>query len=100
MLAVERLLGLKPAGAVYTPLGGTERRSRGLVAVDVAEQLGGDFVSTDVHPAEEFDRVTAWAQRAVADAARKMRDGELCSKPDGCAYRGGCLHPSICRVES
>jgi ATP-dependent helicase/DNAse subunit B len=100
MLAVERLLGLRAAGAVYTPLAGKDRRSRGLVAEEVAAEVGADLVDNDVQPAEGFEERMRWAQEAVAEAARKMRSGELCSTPDGCAYRGGCSHPSICRVES
>jgi hypothetical protein len=28
-----------------------------------------------------------------------MRRGELCAKPDSCAWNGGCSYPSICRSE-
>lgn len=99
MLVVERLLDLRPAGGVYTPLGGRDRRSRGLVAEDLGEELGGDFVDTDRKPREEFAARTEWAQTAIADVAARMRTGCLASHPDSCAYRGGCSHPSICRVE-
>ncbi len=40
MLVAERALGLKAAGGVYVPLGGTERRPRGMVAAELVEQLG------------------------------------------------------------
>jgi ATP-dependent helicase/DNAse subunit B len=99
MLVVERLLGLRPAGAVYTPLGGSDRRSRGLVAAELAGELGGDFVPTDMKPEHEFAARMDWAQAAVADVAAGMRAGRLASCPDSCAWRGGCSHPSICRVE-
>ncbi len=38
MLVAERALGLKPAGGVYVPLGGTERRPRGMVAQELADR--------------------------------------------------------------
>jgi ATP-dependent helicase/DNAse subunit B len=99
MLVVERLLGLRAAGGVYTPLGGSERRSRGLVAAELSDKLGGDFFSNDLKPEEEFGARTAWAQAAVAEVAAGMREGQLRSCPDTCAWNGGCSYPSICRVE-
>ena len=99
MMVVERLLGLRPAGGVYVPLGGQDRRPRGLLAADAADELGGDFVDRDVKGEEEFAEGTAWAQQAIADAAARMRSGRIEPCPDSCAYRGGCSHPSICRVE-
>jgi ATP-dependent helicase/DNAse subunit B len=100
MLVVERLLGLRAAGAVYTPLGGSDRRSRGLVAAELADQLGSDFVPTDLKPEEEFGERIDWAQKAIAEVADGMRQGRLESCPDTCAWRGGCSYPSICRVET
>ena len=47
MLVAERALGLKPAGGVYVPLRGTDRRARGMVAEELADQLGSDFVDND-----------------------------------------------------
>jgi ATP-dependent helicase/DNAse subunit B len=100
MLVVERLLGLRAAGAVYTPLGGSDRRSRGLVAAELIDELGGDFVATDVKPEDEFGERIEWAQRAIAEVAEGMRAGRLESCPDTCAWRGGCSYPAICRIES
>jgi ATP-dependent helicase/DNAse subunit B len=99
MLVVERLLGRRAAGGVYTPLAGTDRRSRGLVAAELAEELGSDFVPNDFKPAEEFAERKAWAQAAVAEVAAGMRAGHVRSCPDTCAWRGGCSYPSICRIE-
>ena len=100
MLVAERALGLKPAGGVYVPLAGTERRPRGMVAAELAAQLGSDFYDNDVVPEADFAERTDWAQRSIATTATRMRGGDLISCPDSCAWRGGCSHPSICRVET
>ena len=100
MLVAERALGLKPAGGVYVPLAGTERRPRGMVAAELAEQLGSDFVDNDVVPEADFAERTDWAEESIATTATRMRGGDLESCPDSCAWRGGCSHPSICRVET
>jgi len=100
MMVVERLLGLRAAGGVYVPLSGAERRPRGMVAAEALNRLGSDFYDNDVKPQDEFAESTAWAQGAIADAADRMRTGRIEPCPDTCAYRGGCSHPSICRVEA
>lgn len=99
MEAAEQLLGVEAVAGLYTPLAGTDRRSRGVVSADAAEQLGGDFYGADVLAEDELAELRAWAREAIATAAREMGEGRLCSKPDSCAYRGGCSHPSICRIE-
>jgi ATP-dependent helicase/DNAse subunit B len=99
MLVAERLLGVEAVAGLYTPLSGEDRRPRGAIDADYAAQLGGDFVANDVLAPEEFAALRAWARAAIAEAAERMGDGVLCSKPDSCAYRGGCSHPSICRIE-
>ncbi|MDQ3644961.1 MAG: PD-(D/E)XK nuclease family protein, partial [Actinomycetota bacterium] len=100
MLVVERLLGLRAAGGVYVPLSGTERRPRGMVAEEALDELGHDFYKNDVKPANEFAHSAAWAQGAITDAAERMRTGRIEPCPGSCAYRGGCSHPSICRMEA
>ncbi|MBA3436758.1 MAG: exodeoxyribonuclease V subunit gamma [Thermoleophilaceae bacterium] len=100
MMVVERLLGLRAAGGVYVPLSGSERRPRGMVAEEALDELGSDFYKNDVKPEHEFAQSTAWAQGAIVDAAERMRTGRIGPCPDSCAYRGGCSHPSICRVEA
>lgn len=99
MLVAERLLGVEAVAGLYTPLSGDDRRPRGALNADFAEQLGGDFVGGDVLSDEEFAALRDWAGAAIATAAAEMGEGKLCSKPDSCAYRGGCSHPSICRIE-
>jgi RecB family exonuclease len=99
MLAVRELLGLRPAGGVYVPLGGEDRRARGMVAAEVVSELGSDFVRGDVLPEDEFDAKLDWARDRIAETAGQMERGELRCTPDSCAWNGGCSHPSICRVE-
>jgi ATP-dependent helicase/DNAse subunit B len=99
MLVAERLLGVEAVAGLYTPLAGDDRRPRGAVSAAYAEALGGDFVGGDVLSEEDFAALRAWAGAAIATAAAEMGEGRLCSKPDSCAYRGGCSHPSICRIE-
>jgi ATP-dependent helicase/DNAse subunit B len=99
MEVAERLLGAEAVAGLYTPLAGTDRRSRGAVSAELAQELGGDFVAGDVLSAEELEELRAWARAAIATAAREMGEGRICSRPDSCAYRGGCSHPSICRIE-
>lgn len=100
MLVAERVLGVEAVAGLYTPLAGTDRRSRGAIHAEFAEALGDDFVNGDVLTAEEFADLRSWAAEAVETAALEMSAGKLCSKPDSCAYRGGCSHPSICRIEA
>jgi ATP-dependent helicase/DNAse subunit B len=99
MLVAERLLGVEAVAGLYTPLSGDNRRPRGALNADYAEQLGGDFFGNDVLSAEEFAALRDWTSEAIATATAEMGEGKLCSKPDSCAYRGGCSHPSICRIE-
>ena len=99
MLVVEKLLGLEAVGGVYTPLRGSDRRSRGLLAAGVAEQAGGGVHVRDHRDPEDFAEGMARARAAIAAAAEGMRAGRLRSCPDSCGYAGGCEHPSICRAE-
>jgi ATP-dependent helicase/DNAse subunit B len=99
MLVAERLLDVEAVAGLYTPLSGDDRRPRGAVSAEYADQLGGDFVGGDVLSDEDLAALREWAREAIATAADEMGEGALCSKPDSCAYRGGCSHPSICRIE-
>jgi ATP-dependent helicase/DNAse subunit B len=99
MLAVEEMLHLEPAGGVYDPLGGEDRRARGLLSSELAPELGSDFVANDVLDPEAFAARLAWARERIADTAERMRRGRLCANPDSCAWNGGCAYPSICRTE-
>jgi RecB family exonuclease len=101
MLAVQRVLGLEPAGGVYVPLGGVERRPRGMVAEEVAARLGADFFDNDVVPQADFERHLERAREAACDVVERLRAGRISPCPDSCAWRGrGCSYPAICREES
>ncbi|MGI8946183.1 MAG: PD-(D/E)XK nuclease family protein, partial [Thermoleophilaceae bacterium] len=99
MLVVRELLGLEPAGGLYTPLRGTDRRSRGLVASELAEQAGAGVHARDLREPEQFAAAIERARAAIVEADAGMRAGRLVSCPDSCAYAGGCEHPSVCRTE-
>jgi RecB family exonuclease len=99
MLVVRELLGLEPAGGVYVPLGGDDRRPRGLVAAELPE-LGSDFVHTDRLGPEELEEKLEWALETVVATAERMRRGDLCCNPESCAFDGGCSYPSVCRSEA
>jgi RecB family exonuclease len=98
MLAVREVLGLEPAGGVYVPLGGSERRPRGMVAQEV-EELGSGFYDNDRLGPEEFALTLDRARERIARTAGLMRRGELRCDPERCAWNGGCAYPSICRTE-
>jgi ATP-dependent helicase/DNAse subunit B len=100
MLVVGELLGLDPAGGVYTPLGGQDRRSRGLVRADLADEVGSDLFKNDLAEEAAFAEQVERVRERVGEIAAAMRAGELRSCPATCAYRGGCSHPAICRVEA
>lgn len=99
MLVAERLLGVAAVAGLYVPLSGDDRRPRGAVSADRAAALGGDFVAGDVLAPDDLDELRAWARAAIATAAAEMGEGRICSRAGSCAYRGGCSHPSICRIE-
>jgi ATP-dependent helicase/DNAse subunit B len=100
MLAVRELLGLEPAGGVYVPLAGTDRRPRGLLRADLAGELGSGWVANDLKPSEEFEAELDHARETVRELAARMRAGDVRPCPDSCAWRGGCSYPSICGEEA
>ena len=98
MLVVERLLGLRAAGGVYVALGSDDARPRGMVASEVQE-LGSGFFDNDRLGEEEFRAKLDWALARIRETDEHMRRGELCARPERCAWNGGCKYPSICRGE-
>ena len=99
MLAVREVLGLKPAGGVYQPLKGRDRRARGVLLKGLESQLGGGYVSTDFRDDEELERELDAARERLVELAARMRSGEVRPCPETCAWNGGCSYPAICRVE-
>jgi RecB family exonuclease len=92
-LAARDLLGLEPAGALYQPLGRSDRRPRGLVRAGTP----GRYVNGDVVEAEALDTALDEARGAAADAAHAMREGRIRPCPSRCSPNG-CAYPGICRA--
>jgi RecB family exonuclease len=93
-LAVREKLGLDVAGALYQPLGGRDRRPRGLVRDDVP----GRYVNGDRVDAAAFAEGLEAARAAAADAARELRAGRISPCPERCSPQG-CAYPGICRAQ-
>jgi ATP-dependent helicase/DNAse subunit B len=97
MLAVEQLLQRQAVAGLYQPLSG-DLQARGLI--DGGAELELDSVRTDVlehlQARELLERAATIAREIAAQAAA----GSLEARPSSCAYRGGCIYPSICRCES
>jgi ATP-dependent helicase/DNAse subunit B len=97
MRAVEELLGLEAAGGFYQPLSGGDLRARGVLdgesGVEI-ECVRGE-IREHAQVRELLDEAVATARAAAAQAGR----GELEPRPRTCAYRGGCMYPTICRCE-
>jgi ATP-dependent helicase/DNAse subunit B len=100
MIAARELLGLKPAGGVYVPLAGRERRPRGLLSTELRDELGSDFFDNDFRPPEEVDEHLERVHTTVCELVRRVRAGDVRPCPESCKWSGGgCEYPSICRHE-
>jgi ATP-dependent helicase/DNAse subunit B len=97
MRAVERLLGHPQAGGFYQPLTGRDIRARGVLDADSALEL--DCVRTDRLERADLHELIDECLTAALRAASQARSGALESRPDTCAYGGGCAYPTICRCE-
>jgi ATP-dependent helicase/DNAse subunit B len=98
MRAVEELLDLEAVGGFYQPLSGADLRARGVLdgesGVEI-ECVRGDLREhTEVR--ELLEQAVATARAGALEAGR----GELEPRPKTCAYRGGCMYPTICRCEA
>jgi len=98
MRAVEELLGLEAVGGFYQPLSGGDLRARGVLdgesGVEIECVRGEQREHGEVR--ELLEEAVATARAAAAQAGR----GELEPRPRTCAYRGGCMYPTICRCGS
>ena len=100
MLAVRELMGLEPAGGVYVPLRGKDRRPRGVLRSRLREELGEGFVDSDRVSDEELERHLDQARTRAIELAGRLRSGEVRPCPATCSWNNsGCTYPSICRVE-
>jgi ATP-dependent helicase/DNAse subunit B len=97
MRAVEELLGLEAAGGFYQPLSGGDLRARGVLDSESGIEIECVRGEAREHAEmrELLEQAVATARMAAAQAGR----GELEPRPRTCAYRGGCMYPTICRCE-
>jgi len=92
-LAARELLGLEPAGALYQPLGRSDRRPRGLVRAGTP----GRYVNGDVVEPEALEAALGEAREVALGAARALRAGEIRPCPSRCSPNG-CAYPGVCRA--
>jgi ATP-dependent helicase/DNAse subunit B len=97
MRAVEQLLGLEVVGGFYQPLTGQDLRARGVLDGEAGIEL--DCVRLDVLERDELRELLAQAAAMALEAAAQAGRGELQPRPQTCAFRGGCMYPTICRCE-
>jgi ATP-dependent helicase/DNAse subunit B len=97
MRAVEDLLSLQVVGGFYQPLTGQDLRARGVLDGDAALEL--DCVAPDVYERTELRELLDQAVAAARGVAEEAGRGELQARPQSCAFRGGCMYPTICRCE-
>ncbi len=97
-LALPQLLeGTRAVGALYQPIGARkDQRARGFLLED-ADPGRTDIVSTDRVTQGEADAVLATVRASATRAIEELLAGRLEPRPQTCAFRGGCSHPSICR---
>jgi PD-(D/E)XK nuclease superfamily len=97
MRAVEELLGLEVVGGFYQPLSGADLRARGVLDGESGVQL--ECVRGEVREHAEVRQLLEEAVATARQAAMQAGRGELEPRPRTCAFRGGCMYPTICRCE-
>ncbi|HYH44784.1 MAG TPA: PD-(D/E)XK nuclease family protein [Thermoanaerobaculia bacterium] len=104
LLAVQRLWGLQPRGAVYHALAAAERnmRPRGILAGprEAAPFDPSAVYKTDFTPDQEaFDALLEKAAGKAAEVARDIQGGRLRRDPIGGTCPKWCDLHTICRME-
>ncbi|MGA2321480.1 MAG: PD-(D/E)XK nuclease family protein [Solirubrobacteraceae bacterium] len=97
MRAIEDLLGLRAVGGFYQPLAGRDLRARGVLDGDSGVQI--DCVGADLREREEVRALLDQACAAAREAAAQAGRGEIRARPQTCAFKGGCMYPTICGCE-
>ncbi len=97
MCAVEQLMQRPALGGFYQPLTGEDLRARGVLDGDAGFEL--DCMRPDVLEHDALRELLARAVALAVEAAGEAGRGELRPRPQTCAYRGGCMYPTICRCE-
>jgi hypothetical protein len=98
MRAVEELLGLEAVGGFYQPLSGSDLRARGVLDGESGVEL--ECVRGELREHAQMRELLEDAVASAHKAATQAGRGELEPRPGSCAYRGGCMYPTICRCES
>jgi RecB family exonuclease len=96
MLVLRDLIGLEPLGGVYRPLAG-DRRARGLLRSDAAEDLPG-FVKNDYVDDDAFWAQVEGARETARTLAGRIRSGDVSHDPRGGECPAWCQLWSMCRV--
>ncbi len=97
MRAIEQLLGVRAVGGFYQPLTGADLRARGVLDGDGGVEL--DCVGGDAREHADVRELLDQAMAAAREAAAQAGRGELRARPQTCAFKGGCMYPTICRCE-
>ena len=97
MRAVEELLDLEAVGGFYQPLSGADLRARGVLDAESGVEI--ECVRGEMREHTEVRELLAMAVATARAAAAEAGRGELEPRPKTCAYRGGCMYPTICRCE-
>ena len=97
MRAIEQLLGVRAVGGFYQPLTGADLRARGVFDSDSGAEL--ECVGADAREHGEVRELLEEATAAARGAAAEAGSGELRARPQTCAFKGGCMYPTICRCE-
>jgi ATP-dependent helicase/DNAse subunit B len=98
MIAVQRLLGVRPVAGFYQPLAGEDRRPRGAYESGVA--AGDRVVPRDELGEGQLEQLLREIEADAVALAVTLRRGELTPCPDSCAPNGSCSHPGICWAEA
>jgi ATP-dependent helicase/DNAse subunit B len=95
LIAVAELWGAEAVGGLYHPLRATsERRPRGFVREDAADDLAGYGLSrTDKVDGEELEALLAEARRRAGEIVARMRSGQIDRDP---GPRQGLRDHGIC----
>jgi ATP-dependent helicase/DNAse subunit B len=97
MRAVEALLDMPVAGGFYQPLSGEDLRARGVLDGDSGVEI--ECVVRDILEHGEMRTLLEEAVAAAGEAAEEAGRGALQARPDTCAFKGGCMYPTVCRCE-
>ena len=89
--------GRPAVGGFYQPLTGEDLRARGVLEGDAGLEL--DCMRPDVLEQTSCASCSAQAVAMAIEAAGEAGRGELLPRPQTCAFRGGCMYPTICRCE-